>query len=289
MRRARAWVRRAAGLFRHSKIERELREEFGSHLQLHIDDNVRAGMTPVEARRQALLKFGPIESVKEAYRDRSRLPLVESALKDVRFGLRMLRREPAFAAAAVITLALGIGANAAVFSVVDPVLLRPLPYPEPDRIVRVNGGAQEFARFGDGIEVSPAELKDHAAFSAVGLYVGGGVNVGGEPAVRLPAAEVTPEFFEVLGVPPSPGRWFTDEDIQASDRIAVIGATLWRQRFQSDPDVVGKPNGMRKDGVTCSSRRPAPFESRRRSLWSASRRSSSQPRATSACRRSTPR
>ena len=240
MRRLRAWTMRLGGFMFPERREREMQRELESHLQLHVDDNIRAGMTPAEARRHALLKFGPMESIKEACRERSRLPRVERLLGDVRFGLRRLRREPAFATAVVLTLALGIGVNTAVFSVVDPVLLRPLPYPEPERIIQVNAWGQAFAEFGDGIQVSPPELRHHTAFTAVGLFIAGGVNVGGHPAVRLPAAEVTPEFFRVLNVPPVRGRWFTDTDIATSDRIAVIGAAVWRQRFQSDPDVIGK-------------------------------------------------
>ena len=240
MRRLRAWLRRTAGFFAHARVERELREEFESHLQLHIDDNIRAGMTPAQARREALLKYGPVEAIKDVYRERSGLPFLESLLRDVRFGFRTLRREPGFAAAAVATLAFGIGANTAVFSVVDPVLLRPLPYAEPHRIVEINGGGQAFARFGKAIEVSPPALRESPAFTSVGLYLAGGANLGGEPAARIAGAEVTPAFFDVLDVSPVRGRWFTDEDVAASAHLAVISHRLWQERFDGDDAIVGR-------------------------------------------------
>ena len=240
MRRVRALARRAAGLFIAGRADREMREEFESHLQLHIDDNVRAGMTPSEARRQALLKFGPLESIKESYRDVASLPLLTGVVRDAVFGLRTLRREPVFTVGVIVTLALGIGANTAVFSVADPILLRPLPYLEPARIVEIADGGQSFAMFGKGIEIWPPELKQNPAFSAMGLYIAGEVNLGGEPATRVPAATATPEFFTVLGVLPVRGRWYTEHDIKVSDRVAVISHSLWREKFSGDPDVVGR-------------------------------------------------
>src|SRR5437667_9315962 len=135
MRRIRAFLLRLGGLFRKECRERELSEEIESHLQLHIDDNVLAGMNPEEARRQALLRFGGIESAKEAYRDRRSLPLLESLVQDLRYSIRTLRKNPLFAATAILMLALGIGGNTAIFTVIRAVLLKPLEYRDPDRLV----------------------------------------------------------------------------------------------------------------------------------------------------------
>ena len=117
--------------------EARLQEEVLAHLDRQADENRRAGMTPAEARRQAVLAFGHVEAIKDQYRDEQRLPLVDNFARDVRYALRQLRRSPVFAAAAILSLAMGIGANAAVFSVFDWVLLRPLPYPTSHELVRV--------------------------------------------------------------------------------------------------------------------------------------------------------
>src|SRR5262245_3481889 len=137
MRFLRAWLSRIAGFIWPDRGERDFDAELRSHLELHIDDNLRAGMTPSEARRQALIKLGSPASVSEAHRDRRTLPRFESILQDVRHALRGIRRQPSFAAACITTLALGIGANTAIFSVVYGVLFAPLPYKNPEQLVSI--------------------------------------------------------------------------------------------------------------------------------------------------------
>ena len=135
MKRMRVTLRRLAGLVNGEQRDRELDEELESHLQMHIDDSVRAGMTVAEARRHALLELGGVEQTKEQYRDRRGVPWLETALKDVRFALRLMARSPGFTAVILVTLAIGIGANTVMFSVVNTLLIRPLPYRDSSRLL----------------------------------------------------------------------------------------------------------------------------------------------------------
>jgi hypothetical protein len=163
-------------------------------------------------------------------------------MSTLRSVLRSLVKAPGFTGVAVATLALGIGANAAVFSVVDAVLLRPLPYPESDRIVLLGRAGPAFVRFRTdvGFEVWPDEVRESRAFASIGAAESGGVNLGAERPVRVRAARVTPDFFRVLGVEPILGRTFTAEDVEGAGRLAVLGHALWRSRFGADPSIVGR-------------------------------------------------
>ena len=137
MRKLREWILRIGGLFNKSLKDHELDKEIESHLELHIEDNLRLGMTADEAKRQAMIKLGGIESMKEAYRDQRGLQWLETLWIDVRYGARQLRKNPGFTAAAVLTLALGVGACTAIFGLINAALLRTLPFPDSDRLIVV--------------------------------------------------------------------------------------------------------------------------------------------------------
>src|SRR6266540_2729556 len=135
IRQLRGWLVRLFGLFHRARREREFAEELESHLAFHIEDNLRAGMSPEEARRQALIKLGGVTLTQERYREQRGLPMLETLVQDLRFGLRMLRKNPGFTAIALLSLALGVGANTAIFSLMDAVLFKMLPVKNPEQLV----------------------------------------------------------------------------------------------------------------------------------------------------------
>ena len=182
----RAMLSRLSGLLGFTRsADRELNDELTSHLQAHIDDNVRAGMAPDEAQRQAAMALGGVEQTKEQYRDRRGLPRLEIVLRDFRFGARLLRKNPGFTITAVLILALGIGANTAIYTIVDRVLLRPLPYPDADRLAMISrhyeqGGASS-DQFG---QTGATWLALHDAASFIDVAAAGGATIGVNLAAR---------------------------------------------------------------------------------------------------------
>jgi macrolide transport system ATP-binding/permease protein len=194
----RAWLLRLAGFFGRERRDRDLAEELASHLRMHIEDNLRAGMSPEEARRDALMKLGGVEQTKESYRDQRGLPRLETLQKNIRFGLRMLRKNPGFSAVALLTLALGIGATTAIFTAAYATLLAPLPYPQSDRLVNVWSqlqGHRTWVSVGDFTDwkrqkaafedLNALSTNDFSSLGAVGLLLFGGAALACYlPAVR---------------------------------------------------------------------------------------------------------
>jgi putative ABC transport system permease protein len=234
---------RIRAVFDRNALNQELDEEVRFHVEQETRANIARGMKPEEAARQARMDFGG-ESVKEEYRVVRGDSFVESALQDVRFGLRMLRRSPGFAMVAAITLALGLGANTAMFSVIDAVLLRPLPYSDPDRLVLIldENPTKGFTRFSS----SPPNFLDWRAqaqsFTGMAATSGRTLTLSGSgDAQRLKALFVTPEFFAVLGVDTVVGRTFTTEEgIYGHDKVAILSFHLWQQSFGGDRSVLGR-------------------------------------------------
>lgn len=233
------FLHRLAALFRHNSLDRELNDELSTHLDLAIEENLRQGMSPTEARRRALLHFGGVEQTKEHVRDARSLPFLETAFHDARFALRLLKKSPSFTIVAILTLALGIGATTAIFSVVYGVLLRPLPYKNPQQIVRVweqnaTGGRMRFAEPNfDDVRSQNHSLTGMAAFDD-GLAT---VTGRGEPA-RLQAAYVSRDFLDVMAVQQMFGRSFApDEQHPNAAPAALVSYAYWRQSLGGTRDL----------------------------------------------------
>lgn len=240
--RLRQRLARLVALLRRDRLERELEGEILAHLELAERDARARGLSPEEARREARLAFGGLEQMREDHRHNRSAQWLDNLLKDLRYAVASLRREPLFSIIAVAVLAIGIGANTAVFSIVDAVLLTPLPFPEPDRIVRVweapspitsnsttTRNFTEFKRRNRTFEALSAESLSTATTSVAGV------------PMRLNGRYVSADHFRVFGVQPMLGRDFRDdEDAPGADRVVVISHAAWQQSFGRDPDILGR-------------------------------------------------
>jgi putative ABC transport system permease protein len=253
MRKLRAFLIRAANFLRGRDLGREMDQQFAaeleSHIDLHTEEGVRAGLAREEARRQALIELGGVEQTRQAYRERVTIPLLDGILKDLRFALRQMRKSPGFALTAVLTLALAMGANSAVFALVHAILLRQLPFDGPERVLDVDkampvGLGFNFAAADHNFAASfNAAARSLRTIEAAALYTTSGVNfsMGSGTAERLHAAETSAQFLRVLGVTPHLGRGFlAEEEIPGKDHVVLISDRLWRSRWNADPAVIGK-------------------------------------------------
>jgi putative ABC transport system permease protein len=241
---------RLRSLFRRAQVEQELDEELLYHIDRQIEENIAKGMATEEARNAAHRAIGGVERRKEECRDMRRVSWIEDFMQDVRHNLRTLRKDPGFTAVAVITLALGIGANTAIFSVVNAVLLRPLPYYDPQRLVYITG-ITEHDNNGNGVrgreELSGAADYIHwqaesKSFDHLILFSPGPIHLtgGGEPE-QLNSVRVTANLFPALGVAPQLGRAFTqEEDRPGGEPVAILSHAFWQRRFGGDPGIIGK-------------------------------------------------
>ena len=239
MRALRAFLHRLRGLF---SSRADFDSELDSHLQLHIDDNLRAGMSSEQARRQALIQLGGLEQTRQAMRERSTLPWAETLAQDLRFALRQLRKSPGFTAVVVITLALGIGVNTALFSIVNTVLLHPIDAPRPNELLAIDASKPNFET---GSISWPNYLdwrSDNRSFSGLAVYRHVGfVMTGSGESERVRGNYVTSNFFPILGVRPAIGRLIAEgEDEIGRQPIVMLGAGFWARKFGSDPNIVGR-------------------------------------------------
>lgn len=233
-------ISRLLALFRKSRLDRELDAEVLAHLELAERDAMARGLSPADARRDALRAFGGIEQIKEVHREHRSSLWLEHLVKDARYGVASLKREPLFSAIAISVLALGIGANTAVFSIVDAVLLEPLPFPDPDRIVNVWEAPTPTSTNATTTRTF-VELKNRnrtfEALSAESLSTAT-VNLAGVPT-RWNGRYVSADHFAVFGVQPLLGRGFrNDEDVPGADRVVIISHAAWQQAFGGDPSIL---------------------------------------------------
>jgi len=236
----RSYLARWLALAQKPRLEREINGEIRAHLELAERDYIAAGMTLEEARRAARRNFGGIEQMKEEHREQRGMPWMETLLRDLRYGLAALLRDPGFAAIAIGVLALGIGANTAMFSLVDAVLLRPLPFPNPERIVRVWEAPSstsinaittldlvDWKRMNTVFEALSAERNASAALTGTG-----------EPT-RVPILLVSADYFRVFGVNAQIGRTFApEEDQPGAAPVVILNHTTWQTHFGGDPDIL---------------------------------------------------
>src|SRR5256714_9269177 len=248
----RTFLHRVAALFRRRRLEKDLDDELRSHLEMAIELNVRKGMSPADARREALRSFGGLEQTKEIYRDQRGLPMIETTLQDLRFGLRMLRRSPGFSILAILCLTLGIGANAAVFSWIEGILFRPYPrVSHQERLVALGGTSRDepggtSLSWPDFLDLQRSCTLCETTF--VSKITGTSLGIGAR-VERTTGSIVSANYFDAIGVHPILGRGFLPgEDVgQSAHPVVVISYRLWQGRFNGDPHIIGKT--QRFDGV----------------------------------------
>jgi putative ABC transport system permease protein len=243
MRALRVWLRRIAGTFDTRRRDRELAEEIESHLAMHIEDNIRQGMTPEDARRAAVLRLGNRTSLTEHYRAQRGLPLLDHIAQDVRYAGRTLRRAPGFAVVAVLTIALGVAGPTINFAMLKTWVLEPLPFEDPDGLVDVRRLDSTTGNYGS---LTAADFLDFRrrvrSLSALAGYSFSEVRLtGGDRAERMRGARVTADFFSVLGVRPALGRMFdASAERPGGSRVAIVSHAMWREYFAADPGAIGR-------------------------------------------------
>ncbi|HWH02679.1 MAG TPA: ABC transporter permease, partial [Gemmatimonadales bacterium] len=260
----RALFARIAGLFARQKSDDDLHDELESHIEMETAENIRRGLAPDEARRQARLASGGVTQAAEAVRDRRGIPWIESVVADLRYAVRALRHSPAFVTVVVMTLGLGIGANTAIFSVVRGVLLKPLPHRDGQRLVYLRQSMDGPA--GENVDFSVPEIQDlraaTPAFGGIAEYSPWNVVIEGDhDASRIDVGLVTGNFFEVMGLSAVIGRVTRpSDDGPGVPAVMVLTHEFWMRRFGGDPNIVGKQ--LRLDGGSATVigvLQPAPF------------------------------
>ncbi len=266
------WVKlilqRLRSSFSHPQIDRELDMEMASHLEIAIEDNLKQGMSAEEARRQAFIRFGGVEQAKQQHREARGFQSLDILLQDLRYTFRTLRRDPGFAAIATLILALGIGANIAVFSVVNTILLQPLPFHDPQQLVWITGipGRGGLSSQTYSTDAYKAFLSQQRSFQDVTGYFAFSTSDNtrlmgrGEPLL-LSGILVNGNFFQTLGVQPILGRLFRSEECQKNaPPVTLLSYAFWKRQFGADPDIVGKAVNFDGRSVTIIGVLPETFD-----------------------------
>jgi len=249
-------------------VDERLREEMESHIGLQTDENIRAGMTPEEAHRQARLKFGAVEAIREDYQAERSLPFLENSLFDIRFAFRVLRKSPAFTVVSVLTLTLAIGANVVAFGVLNALVLHPLALPEGDRIYQVQ------TKRAEAISISYpnyADIRDrNSTFSALAIFRLARIGIGVHGTARpVWGYEVSGNYFPMLRINPLLGRLLlpADDDKENGSQVAVLSYACWKVRFAGDPGIVGRTVSVNKHPYTVVGVAPEGFNGTERFIW----------------------
>jgi len=249
--------KRVGSFFRKDQLDQELNEEMASHLQMAVEENMRRHMSAEEARRQALVRFGGVQQALERHRESRGLPWLDVLIQDLRFTFRTLRRDSGFTIVAVLILALGIGANIAVFSVVNTILLRPLPFRDPQQLVRIvqkNPKAGESSRTYTADATQDFQQQNHSFQSVSGYFAFTGPDnlklVGTGQPVPVTSILVAEGFFQTLGVDPSLGRSFRSEEfVKHSQPVALLSYPFWKRQLGGDRSIVGKAINLSNTSV----------------------------------------
>ncbi len=256
--RQRQFFQRLKSLFRKTQLDAELDNEMATHLELATDENIHRGMTPEDARRQALVRFGGAEQAKERHREARSLPFLDAFAQDFRYALRTFWRDRSFVAIAVLLLALGLGANIAVFNVVNTILLRPLPLRDSQQLVFIAGadGKSGMSSLTYSIDAYDDFLHQNSSFTDVTGYFAfstsnnSKLNRNGD-TLPVSSLGVVGNFFPVLGVQPSLGRSFTPDECQKNSRsVVILSHAFWRRQFAADPSIVGQAITLDNKPVT---------------------------------------
>jgi predicted permease len=252
-----AMLQRITNLLRRKRVDREIREELEAHIAMRAEENMARGMSPNDARRDARVRFGNATATRERVAEADATLALENVMRDARYALRRLRKSPGFAATVLLTLAIGIGANAAVFSVVNSVLLRPLPYPQSNRLVALwldAPGAGGLSNFRSGLQLSPSMYltfsQHNRTFESMGVWFAQHASVTGlaQPE-EVRTTLVSGGVLEALEIPTIAGRWFNQADQDPNGAKSVmLGYGYWQRRFGGDRNVIGR--SIQVDGTT---------------------------------------